>query len=168
MSLRLPRTVPPISTMPSIFAISAASFGRRASNSSATRGRPPVMSLVFAILRGVFASNAPARIFWPSLDDDVRARRNRVAGENFLLVADDDDLRMQVFLVLDDDRAHHAGRFVDVAFDGDARDHVAEFDLARLFGQNRNVVRIPLHEGLALLHARPVRLREMTEPMTTL
>ena len=50
----------PISTMPSIFAISAASFGRRASNSSATRGRPPVMSLVLATLRGVFASNAPA------------------------------------------------------------------------------------------------------------
>ncbi len=49
------------------------------------------------------------------LHDDVRAGRNRVAREHFLLVADDDDLRMQVFLVLDDDRAHQAGRFVDVA-----------------------------------------------------
>ena len=40
----------PKSTMPSILEISAASFGRRASNSSATRGRPPVMSLVFDAL----------------------------------------------------------------------------------------------------------------------
>ena len=44
-----------------------------------------------------------------------------------------------------------AGRFVDFALHGDARDHVAEFDLAGLLGQNRHVVRIPLHEGLALL-----------------
>ena len=130
-SLRLPRTVPPISTMPSIFAISAASFGRRASNSSATRGRPPVMSLVLAILRGVLASSAPAWIFLPSLDDDVRAGRNRVARERLrLLVAHDDDLRVQIFLVLDDDRAHQAGRFVDFALHRDACDHVAEFDLA--------------------------------------
>ena len=52
---RLPRTLGPKSTMPSIFEISAASFGRRASKSSATRGRPPVMSLVLDVLRGVFA-----------------------------------------------------------------------------------------------------------------
>ena len=38
-------------------------FGRRASKNSATRGRPPVMSLVFAILRGVFASSVPASTF---------------------------------------------------------------------------------------------------------
>ena len=30
-------------------------------------------------------------------------------------------------------------------------DHVAEFDLAGLFRENRDVVRIPLDEGLALL-----------------
>ena len=158
--LRLPRTVPPISTMPSIFEISAASFGRRASNNSATRGRPPVMSLVLATLRGVLASNAPARILSPSLDDDVRAGRNRVARERLRrLVADDDDLRMQIFLVLDDDRAHQAGRFVDFALHRDARDHVAEFDLAGFVGKNRNVVRIPLHEGFALLHLAAVGLR---------
>ena len=59
---------------------------------------------------------------------------------------------MQIFLVLDDDGAHQAGRFVDLPLDRDARDHVAEFDLAGLLGENRHVVRIPLHEGLALLH----------------
>ncbi len=90
----------------------------------------------------------------PFLDDNVRAGRNGVARENFLLLADDHDLRMQIFLVLDDDRAHQAGRLIDVAFDRDARDHVAELDLARFVGQNRHVVGIPLHEGLALLDHR--------------
>ncbi len=64
---------------------------------------------------------------------------------------------MQIFLVLDDDRAHQAGRFIDVALDRHARDHVAEFDLAALVGQNRNVIRVPLHERLALLHLCAVR-----------
>ena len=78
---RLPRTLGPKSTMPSIFEISDASFGRRASNNSATRGRPPVMSLVLDVLRGVLAINVPATILSPSFDDDVRAGRNRVIGE---------------------------------------------------------------------------------------
>jgi hypothetical protein len=43
---RLPRLMSPNFTMPSISEIVAGSFGRRASNSSATRGRPPVMSRV--------------------------------------------------------------------------------------------------------------------------
>jgi hypothetical protein len=59
---RLPRTLAPKSTTPSIFEISAASLGRRASNSSATRGKPPVMSFVFEVLRGVFAMSVPATI----------------------------------------------------------------------------------------------------------
>ena len=63
---RLPRTLAPKSTMPSILEISAASFGRRASNNSATRGRPPVMSLVLDVLRGVLAISVPATILSPS------------------------------------------------------------------------------------------------------
>ena len=74
-----------------------------------------------------------------------------ITREHFVLVVHDDDLRVQIFLVLDDDRAHQAGRFVDVAFHRDARDHVAEFDLAGFVGENRDVVGIPLHEGFALL-----------------
>ncbi len=58
---------------------------------------------------------------------------------------------MQIFLVLDDDRAHQAGRFVDFRFIVTPCDHVVEFDLAGFLGKNRHVVRIPLHEGLALL-----------------
>ena len=43
---RLPRLMSPNRTTPSISEIVAGSFGLRASNSSATRGRPPVMSRV--------------------------------------------------------------------------------------------------------------------------
>ena len=75
---RLPRTLAPKSTMPSILEISAASLGRRASNNSATRGRPPVMSLVLDVLRGVLAMSVPATILSPSFDHDVRAGRNRI------------------------------------------------------------------------------------------
>ena len=69
-----------------------------------------------------------------------------------LSLVDDDDLRMEIFLVLDDDRADLLGRFVHLALHGHALDDVAEFNLAGLFREDRNVVRIPLHEGLALLH----------------
>jgi len=40
-------------TVPAISAMTAASFGRRASNNSATRGRPPVMSRVLALSVGM-------------------------------------------------------------------------------------------------------------------
>ena len=39
--------------------MTAASFGRRASNSSATRGRPPVMSRVLALSVGIRAMTSP-------------------------------------------------------------------------------------------------------------
>src|SRR6185312_11487901 len=69
------------------------------------------------------------------LDNDVRASRDGVARGYFAVVAHDDNLRMQVFLVLDDDRAHEAGRFVDFALDRYARNHVAEFDFTAAIGQ---------------------------------
>src|SRR4028119_1615893 len=47
-------------TLPDTFAMIAFSFGLRASNSSATRGRPPVMSRVRAASRGMRASTSPA------------------------------------------------------------------------------------------------------------
>src|SRR5919198_14012 len=47
MILRCPLTMPPCLTTPSISEMTAVSRGLRASNSSTTRGRPPVMSLVF-------------------------------------------------------------------------------------------------------------------------
>ena len=66
-------------TTPSISAMMACSFGLRASKSSATRGRPPVMSLVFVVSRGIFAMTSPASMESPSLHDDVGADRQEVA-----------------------------------------------------------------------------------------
>ena len=57
---RLPRLMSPNRTMPSISEIVAGSFGRRASNSSATRGRPPVMSRVLYASRLILAIVSPA------------------------------------------------------------------------------------------------------------
>ena len=65
--LRCPLTTPPYFTVPSISLMTAGSFGLRASNSSTTRGRPPVMSLVLVVSRGIFASTSPARTSSPSL-----------------------------------------------------------------------------------------------------
>ena len=46
--------------------MTACSLGLRDSNSSATRGRPPVMSLVFVVSRGIRAMMSPASILSPS------------------------------------------------------------------------------------------------------
>jgi hypothetical protein len=54
------RFSPRISTTPSISAMTAGSFGLRASKISVTRGRPPVMSCVPDASRGVLASSVPA------------------------------------------------------------------------------------------------------------
>ena len=68
MIVRLPRRFSSSSsTRPSISAMTAGSLGRLASNSSVTRGRPPVMSWVPPTSRGVLASRVPAVIMVPSL-----------------------------------------------------------------------------------------------------
>src|SRR5215831_4600743 len=125
---RLPRTLGPKSTMPSILEISAASLGRRASNSSATRGRPPVMSLVLEVLRGVFA-----------------------------MVVEDDDLRVQIFLVFDHDHRFLLGLFVEFLLHRNPFDDIVELHLAGFLGKNRHAVRIPLDERVALFDLAAVR-----------
>ena len=57
---RLPRLISPNRTTPSISEMVAGSFGRRASNSSATRGRPPVMSRVLYASRFTLEMMVPA------------------------------------------------------------------------------------------------------------
>ena len=52
----------------------------RASNSSATRGRPPVMSLVLALSVGIRASTSPALTCAPVLDRQNGLDREQVAG----------------------------------------------------------------------------------------
>ena len=92
-------------------------------------------------------------------DDHMRTGGNGIVRQHFFLVAHDDDLRMQILLVLDNHRAHEAGCFIDITLDRHARDHIAEFNFAALIGQNRHVVRVPLHEGFALFNRRLVLLR---------
>ena len=58
-SRRLPLVSLPKLTVPEYSARIAGSFGRRASNRSATRGRPPVMSRVFELSCGRRASTSP-------------------------------------------------------------------------------------------------------------
>ena len=71
---------------------------------------------------------------------------NRVAGEQVFCLVHNDDLRVKILFVLDDDIATNACGFVDLLTDSDARDHVTEFDATGFFSDDRNVVRIPLHE----------------------
>ena len=53
-------------TVPSISLMTAVSCGLRASNNSTTRGRPPVMSLVLVVSRGILASTSPGKTVSPS------------------------------------------------------------------------------------------------------
>ncbi len=53
-------------TRPLTSVMTAGSFGRRASKSSTTLGRPRVMSFRFAVSRGIFTSTSPASTVCPS------------------------------------------------------------------------------------------------------
>jgi len=64
-------------TLPETFAMIAFSFGLRASNSSATRGRPPVMSRVRAASRGMRARTSPASTCWPSSTATIAPEASR-------------------------------------------------------------------------------------------
>ena len=65
MSRCLPLVSLPNDTVPVTSASSPASFGERASKSSATRGRPPVMSRVLEDSCGMRASTSPTLSCWP-------------------------------------------------------------------------------------------------------
>ena len=77
--LRMPLTKPANSTAPSISVMTACSFGLRASKSSATRGRPPVMSLVLVVSRGILAMMSPWKHLLPVGHEQVGAHRQHVA-----------------------------------------------------------------------------------------
>ena len=51
----------------------ALSFGLLASNSSATLGRPPVISFVFEVYLGNLAKTSPADIFCPSCTERIES-----------------------------------------------------------------------------------------------
>ena len=81
----------------------------------------------------------------------MRAGRNGIERQPLACRVDNIDLRMQVFLVFDDDRAHQAGGLVELLLNRNAFDQVVEMDDAGHLRQHRHVVRIPLHEYVALL-----------------
>jgi hypothetical protein len=94
------------------------------------------------------------------LHGQVSAGWNGVAGQHLVrLRIGDDDLRVQVFLVLNDDDFLVAGGFVGFLGEGDARDHVAELDLTGFLSDDRDVIGIPGDELLTLLHLAAIRLR---------
>ena len=67
--------------------------------------------------------------FFAFLALKVSSSGNGVAGHDLFLVIDDDNLRMEIVLVLNKHCAHDAGLVVNLLADGDAGNHVAEFDL---------------------------------------
>ena len=67
----LPLTSLPNSITPSFSAIIALSFGLLASKSSATLGKPPVMSFVFEVSFGSLANTSPAETFCPSFTERI-------------------------------------------------------------------------------------------------
>ncbi len=104
--VRLPRRfLPEISTTPSTSAITAGSFGLRASKISVTRGRPPVMSVMPDASRGVLASTEPAGTCVAFRDLDVGPFRQVVDVQRLAVGIFQHDLRVQVALVVDDHAA---------------------------------------------------------------
>src|SRR5947207_2603680 len=84
-------------------------------------------------------------------DHDVSGRGNGVVGHDFALFVGDDDLGMEVLLVLDDDHGLLAGGFIGLFLHRHALDDVVESDAPGFLRKNRDVVRVPLHEGVAPL-----------------
>ena len=115
---RLPRLISPNRTTPSISEIVAGSFGRRASNSSATRGRPPVMSRVLYASRPIFAIVVPGVDLLSVLDDELRADRDDEVADRFSFppfVLPDLDVRVELLLaVFDDDALTETGELVEL------------------------------------------------------
>src|SRR5258708_15855404 len=96
----------------------------------------------------------------PVLNHDVCTGRNCVTRDFLFAIIQDDDLRMQIFLVLNNNRPHDAGRFVDLSLNGNTRNHVAKFDSTGFLCQDRNIVRIPFDKRLTLLHLSAVADRD--------
>ena len=145
--------------------MTADSLGRRASNSSATRGRPPVMSRVLALSVGMRAMTSRRLHLGARIDRDDGVDRQHVAGvaaaaelEDLAVLALDHQRRTQVLLAaggagapVDDHALGDAGRFVERLGHRLTFDQVLEADRALDLGEDRAGVRIPLGDALAAL-----------------
>ena len=91
------------------------------------------MSLVLEVLRGVLAIRVPATILSPSFTTMCAPEGIGIIGHELALIVQDDDLRMQIFLVFDDDHGFLAGGFVHFLLHGDALDDVVRTSPCRPF-----------------------------------
>ena len=172
---------------PAISLMMAKSFGLRASNSSATRGRPPVMSRVLVPSRGMRASTSPAFTCGAVLDRQDGVDRHEVARlepvrqhDDVALLVAQRDARLQIvaarlLLPVDDHAVRDAGGLVHHFAHRHAFDQVDVVHDAFALGDDRQGVRIPLRQLLALGHldavigqqARAVR-NAVTRPLAAL
>ena len=127
---RLPRDVGRRrTTMPSISETIANSLGLRASKSSATRGRPPVMSLVSRRLaRDLRDARRRRRPASPSVDRQVRAHRQQLVARASRRSRPSTEMRGRSvgILRLDDHLRRQTGELVHLLPHGLAFDDVAE------------------------------------------
>src|ERR1051326_1039360 len=96
----------------------------------------------------------------PLGDDNVRSGRNRVIGRGLVLIIEDDDLRVQIFFVFDDDHGFLAGGFIHLLFHGHPLNDVGKFHFAGFLGEKRDIIRIPLDEGIPFFNAATVLNRD--------
>ena len=171
-SVMISRCLPLVSlpkvTVPVTSASMPASFGERASNSSATRGRPPVMSRVFCDSVGIRASTSPTATCCASrttisapigkqivtacsvpgiFTSSPASLISLTCGRTPLVAA-------TTALGIDDDQRRQAGDLVDLLGDRHAFLDVLELHGARVLGDDRAGQRIPARE----LRSGPDRL----------
>src|SRR3989304_4609351 len=138
----LPLVSFPKLTVPVTSASIPASFGERASKSSATRGNPPVMSRVLDTSCGMRASTSPTATGWPARP---RPHRGAARGGGGHALAGGRGAALGV----DHPQRGEAGHVVDLLGDGDALLDVLELHRSRVLGDDRPGGRIPAPEGLA-------------------
>ena len=167
----LPLVSLPKLTMPERSARIAGSFGLRASNRSATRGRPPVMSRVFDVSCGIRATTSPTPTSAPFCSDTIApAGRKYCAGMSVpgRLAARCPSCRSRRTIGRRSfacaprrfgsvtTARRQTGQLVGLLLHGDAVDEVDEADHAGHFRNDRMRMRIPVRDGLAGLD-RPRR-----------
>ena len=144
-------------TTPSISEMTAGDFGRRASNNSSARGRPPVMSFVLACSRGILARTLAGVDLVAVLDLQVGPGRQEIPlQEDGLAVlvlglgVDDFDPGLELFILgFDDDLAHQPGDLVLRFLHRHLLDDVVEDGETRFLGQDEGVERVPFGEQIA-------------------
>src|SRR3989338_927116 len=143
-----PLAVVPRDTRPSILVMMAAFLGLRTSKSSATRGRPPVMSLVFAVSRWILATMSP--FFTSSFCSTMMMVSVQGMRAYHLRAVLYDDARVALgAAVLDDLALDDAGDLVALLVERDAFLDVEVLGLTVVLGDDGHGMRVPLGDEVA-------------------